>query len=136
MIWFTCYIVSTLSFIFVIYLMDHLFLQEFITVVCFDLTNIHCYYYFLGEFIQKLKLSSQANVLSRHTLLAILLLCIWDFSHFDQWIKQTLSVRYFTEFIRGTSDIEQWFNHTICVSYFTKMHSGFSQINQWISYTL
>ena len=53
--------------------MARLLSQYFITVVCFDLTNIHSELFFLGEFIQRLKFSMQKNDLSRKTVLDILL---------------------------------------------------------------
>ena len=68
--------------IFVIYLTDHNLFQKFITVVWFDLTNIHHDLFFLGEFVQILKISRQTSDLRRHTVLDILPICIQVFHDF------------------------------------------------------
>ena len=68
-------------------------------------------------------------------VLGILTRYVHVFQWFEQWINQTLCVRYSAVLIMGSFGhstliqerlIEQWFKKILCVRYFTKIHSGFS----------
>ena len=83
-----CYIVSTMIFIFVIYILDHLLYQYVITASCFDFKSIHSDLFFLGEFTHNIKFKRQTIYLSRHNVLDIFLvefrlLLIWPVNKSD-----------------------------------------------------
>ena len=100
LIWFPCYIISTLSF-FCYLSYGAPSVPTFFCCCLLWLTNIHSGLSFLGEFIKILKFSRQKSGLIRNSVLAILLRCIWYFSWFDQWIKQTLSISWVIFLVRG-----------------------------------
>ena len=83
-----------------IYLTANLLFQYFITVVLFDFTRIHLYLYLFSYLFKYWNLQVK---LEYYYLIdcgnAILLRWFWAHLVMDQWIKQTLCVRYFTGFI-------------------------------------
>ena len=59
------------SSFFIIYILDHLLYQYFLTAVSFDLTRTHSYLSFLGEIILNKKIRMRTSDLSRQHVLAI-----------------------------------------------------------------